>query len=98
MVPANTIPAGLVDEVDDGARRVGAEQRRAAAPHDLHPLDVLVEAEQVVGVHEEGVHRGEHRHPVFHEHATYSTPRMPRMVMFSLTSPPELSTRVNPGT
>ena len=30
--------------------------------------------------------------------ATYSTPRMPRMLMFSLTSPPELSTRVNPGT
>ena len=29
---------------------------------------------------------------------TYSTPRMPRMLMFSLTSPPELSTRVNPGT
>ena len=29
---------------------------------------------------------------------TYSTPRMPRIWMFSLTSPPELSTRVNPGT
>ncbi len=29
---------------------------------------------------------------------TYSTPKMPRIVMFSLTSPPELSTRVNPGT
>lgn len=29
---------------------------------------------------------------------TYSTPRMPRMLMFWLTSPPELSTRVNPGT
>ena len=29
---------------------------------------------------------------------TYSTPRIPRMVMFSLTSPPELSTRVKPGT
>ncbi len=29
---------------------------------------------------------------------TYSTPRMPRMEMFWLTSPPELSTRVNPGT
>ncbi|PYO74380.1 MAG: hypothetical protein DMD67_13630 [Gemmatimonadetes bacterium] len=29
---------------------------------------------------------------------TYSTPRIPRIVMFSFTSPPELSTRVNPGT
>ncbi len=29
---------------------------------------------------------------------TYSTPRMPRIVMFWLTSPPELSTRVKPGT
>ena len=29
---------------------------------------------------------------------TYSTPRMPRMLMFSFTSPPELSTRVKPGT
>lgn len=29
---------------------------------------------------------------------TYSTPRMPRMVRFWLTSPPELSTRVKPGT
>jgi hypothetical protein len=30
--------------------------------------------------------------------ATYSTPRIPRMLMFWFTSPPELSTRVNPGT
>ena len=29
---------------------------------------------------------------------TYSTPRMPRMLMFWFTSPPELSTRVKPGT
>ena len=29
---------------------------------------------------------------------TYSTPSTPRMLMFSLTSPPELSTRVKPGT
>ena len=29
---------------------------------------------------------------------TYSTPRMPRIEMFSFTSPPELSTRVKPGT
>ncbi len=62
------IAPGLVDVVDDGARRVGAEQRRGAAPHHLHPLDVFIEPEQVVGVHEVGVHRGKHRHPVFHEH------------------------------
>ena len=62
------IAPGLVDVVDDGPRRIGAEQRRGAAPHDLQALDVLVEAEEIVGVHEVGVHGGEHRHPVFHEH------------------------------
>src|SRR5258708_25261299 len=31
--------AGLVNEIDDRARRVGPEQRRAAAAHDLHVIE-----------------------------------------------------------
>jgi hypothetical protein len=58
----------LVDEVDDGARRVGPEEGRGPAADHLHPLDVGVEPEEIVGVHEERVHGGEHRHSVFHEH------------------------------
>jgi hypothetical protein len=65
------ITARLVDEVHDRARRIRAEERRAAAAHDLHAIDAFVGAEEIVGVHEERVHGRKHGQSILHEHHVF---------------------------
>ena len=85
--PAHLGAAGMIDQVDDRARSVGPEQRRARPAHHLHPLDVLIDPEQIVSVHEEGVHRGEHGHPVFQEHDVFDPQHAPHLnVLVYLTA------------